>query len=141
MRIPEDVVVTTYRVRVGYIDTDRAQVMHHASYLRYLEFARVEYLRERGIDYRRFELEGKLQLPVVGVNVRYHKPALYDDALEIKTWIGVVNRAKLRFDSCFYREGELLTSAEITLACVRVVEGRLCSMPGFVIELGPPTTK
>ena len=138
MRIPEDVVVTTYRARVGYIDTDRARVMHHAAYLRYLEFARVEYLRERGVDYRRFELEGKLQLPVVGVNVRYHKPALYDDALEIKTWIGQANRAKLRFDSAVYRDGELLTSAEITLACVKAEEGKLCSMPGFVIELGAP---
>lgn len=136
MRIPDAVVVTTYRLRVGYIDTDRAQVMHHAAYLRYLEFARVEYLRERGVDYRRFELEGQLQLPVAAVQVRYHRPALYDDALEIKTWIGVVNRAKLRFDSLFYREGELLTSAEITLACVRTSEGRICSMPEFVIALG-----
>ncbi len=128
--------MTTHRVRVGYIDTDRAQVMHHATYLRYLEFARVEHLRERGIDYRAFELEGKLQLPVVGVNVRYHRPALYDDVLDIKTWVAEVNRAKLRFDSQFFRGTELLTSAEITLACVKAPEGKLCSMPPFVIALG-----
>jgi acyl-CoA thioester hydrolase len=140
MRIPEGVVVTTYRARVGYIDTDRAQVMHHAAYLRYLEFARVEHLRERGIDYRRFELDDKLQLPVVEVSVRYHKPSFYDDALEIKTWVGLVNRAKARFDSLFFRDGELLTSAEITLACVRAPEGKICSMPGFVIDLGASAT-
>jgi acyl-CoA thioester hydrolase len=136
MRIPEGVVVTTYRLRVGYIDTDRATVMHHASYLRYLEFARVEYLRERGLDYRKFELEGKLSMPVVEVNVRYRVPAFYDDALEVKTWVGVVNRAKLRFDSFVYRGEELLTSAEITVACVRLPEGKLCSMPDYVIALG-----
>jgi acyl-CoA thioester hydrolase len=121
---------------VGYIDTDRATVMHHASYLRYLEFARVEYLRERGLDYRKFELEGKLSMPVVEVNVRYRAPAFYDDALEIKTWVGVANRAKLRFDSAVYRGEELLTSAEIAVACVRLPEGKLCSMPDYVIALG-----
>jgi acyl-CoA thioester hydrolase len=136
MRIPEGSVTTTYRFRVGYIDTDRAQVMHHGSYLRYLEFARVEHLRERGLDYRRFEAEGKLSMPVVEVNVRYRGPAFYDDELEIKTWVGVANRAKLRFDSAIYRSGELLTSAEIAVACVRLPEGKLCSMPDYVIKLG-----
>ncbi len=136
MRIPEGSVTTTYRFRVGYIDTDRAQVMHHGSYVRYLEFARVEHLRERGLDYRRFELEGKLSMPVVEVNVRYRGPAWYDDELEIKTWVGVANRAKLRFDSAIYRGDELLTTAEIAVACVRLPEGKLCSMPDYVIKLG-----
>jgi acyl-CoA thioester hydrolase len=136
MRIPEGSVTTTYRFRVGYIDTDRAQVMHHGSYVRYLEFARVEHLRERGLDYRRFEAEGKLSMPVVEVNVRYRGPAFYDDELEIKTWVGVANRAKLRFDSAIYRGGDLLTSAQIAVACVRLPEGKLCSMPDYVIKLG-----
>jgi acyl-CoA thioester hydrolase len=138
MRIPEGSVTTSYRFRVGYIDTDRAQVMHHGSYLRYLEFARVDHLRERGLDYRAFELEGKLSMPVVEVNVRYRLPAWFDDQLEIKTWVGVANRAKLRFDSLVYRGEELLTSAEIAVACVRLPEGKLCSMPDYVIELGRP---
>ena len=47
----------TYAVRVQYLDTDQGGVVHHAAYLRWLEAARVELLRERGIDYRRFELE------------------------------------------------------------------------------------
>ena len=136
MAIPESAKVIEYGLRVGYIDTDRAQVMHHAAYLRYLEFARVEYLRQRGVDYKRFELEGKLQMPVVEVNVRYRLPAFFDDELSIKTWIGVANRAKLRFDSGIYRGTQLLTSAEITLACVRVADSKLCSMPEYVIALG-----
>ena len=136
MRIPEGLVVTTHRLRVGYVDTDRAQVMHHAAYLRYLETARVEYLRERDVDYRRFELEGKLSMPVVEVNVRYKAPAFFDDELEIKTWVGLVNRAKLRFDSYIYRGSELLTKAEIAVACVRTTDSKICSMPDYVIALG-----
>ena len=46
-----------HRVRVQYVDTDQAGVVHHAAYLRYLEAARIELLRARGIDYRQFEIE------------------------------------------------------------------------------------
>src|SRR5262245_31416367 len=126
MRIPEGVIVTTHRVRVGYVDTDRAQVMHHGTYLRYLEAARVEHLRERGIDYRRFELDDKLALPVVEARVRYKLPAYFDDELSIHTWLAIANRAKLRFDSVIKRKDEVLTLAEITLACIRWPEGRIC---------------
>ena len=136
MPIPDGLVVTTHRVRVGYVDTDRAQVMHHAAYLRYFEAARVEHLRERGIDYKRFELEGKLAMPVVEVSVRYRAPVVFDDVLEIKTWVGLANRAKLRFDSYTYRGTELVTTAAIAVACVRLPEAKICSMPDYVIALG-----
>jgi len=136
--IPEGAIVTSHRVRVGYVDTDRAQVVHHGTYLRYLEAARVEYLRERGVDYKRFETDRMLALPVVEANVRYKLPALFDDELEIKTWLAVANRAKARFDSVILRGGELLTLAEITLACIRWPEGKICSMPDYVIALAKP---
>ena len=138
---PGSALITTLELRVGYIDTDRAQVMHHATYLRYLEFARVEHLRQRGLDYRLFELDTKLSLPVVAVNLRYHKPAFFDDRLEIQTWVALANRAKVRFDSQVLRAGELLTSAEVTLACVRMPEGKICSMPQVMISLGPPRAR
>jgi acyl-CoA thioester hydrolase len=138
VRIPEGVFATSLRVRVGYIDTDRGQVMHHSTYLRYLEHARVEHMRERGLDYRSFEDDLQLALPVVEATVRYKLPARFDDELEIKTWVGAVNRAKLRFDSVVLRGAELLTSAEITLCCISGPEQRLRSMPDVLLALGKP---
>lgn len=123
----------THAVRVGYVDTDRAGVVHHSTYLRYLEQARVEYLRERGVDYRRFELEEKKALPVVRVALAYRAPARFDDALVVSTWVGHASRAKVRFDSEVRRGAELLLTGEITLACVVMPEGRICSMPEEVI--------
>jgi acyl-CoA thioester hydrolase len=137
VRIPETVAVTTQRIRVGYVDTDRAQVVHHGTYLRYLETARIEHLREHGIDYRSFEQELKLATPVVEARLRYKASAFFDDVLEIKTWIAVASRAKLRFDSIIQRDDHVLTWAEITLACVRIPEGKICSMPAALIALGP----
>jgi acyl-CoA thioester hydrolase len=138
MKIPEGVYVAAVPVRVGYIDTDRGQIVHHATYLRYLELSRVEYLRERGVDYRRFEQEQALSMPVVEARIRYRSAAQFDDLLTVKTWIAQVNRAKLRFDSGIYRGSELLTTAEITLCCIRSPEQRIVSMPEAIIALGSP---
>ena len=119
-------------VRVQYIDTDQGGVVHHAAYLRFLEAARIELLRSRGIDYRRFELEVGKALPVTEARARYKRPARFDDVLSIETWVGVINRAKIRFDSRVWRNEELLCEAEITCACVLLSEMRVCSMDASI---------
>lgn len=126
--------MTRHRVRVGYVDTDQAGVVHHSTYLRYLEAARVEFLRAHGIDYRTFELEGKSALPVVEVVMRYKQPARFDEELDIETRVGIVSRARLRFDSRILRGADLLTECEITPACARMPEGTLQSMPPELIR-------
>jgi tol-pal system-associated acyl-CoA thioesterase len=110
------------------MDTDQGGVVHHAAYLRYMEAARVELLRARGIDYRRFEQEIGKGLPVAEVRVRYKKPARFDDELSVETTVGELNRAKLRFDYRIWRGDEIVCEAQITCACVLLAEGRLCSM-------------
>lgn len=117
-----------YRVRVQYVDTDQGGVVHHAAYLRFMEQARVELLRERGIDYRRFEMEHRRGLPVAEIRVRYKLPCRFDDELEVECSVGVINRAKLRFDYRVHRGDELTTEAEITCACVDMDRQRICSM-------------
>jgi acyl-CoA thioester hydrolase len=141
IQVPPGLTASVHRVRVGYVDTDQAAVVHHGTYFRYLEHARVELLRERGLDYKRFELDDKLALPVVEANIRYHLSARFDDLLEIHTWIGVANRAKVRFDSLVLREGALLTHAEISLACIRLPEGRICSMPSSLLDLADASVR
>jgi len=136
MRIPEGVYVAKLKVRVGYVDTDRAQVMHHSTYLRYLEAARVEYLRDREYDFRAMELEQGLSLAVVEANVRYKAGARFDDMIELQTWVAVANRAKLRFDTRIVRGEEVLTTAEITVCCIKIPEAKLCSMPAALINFG-----
>jgi acyl-CoA thioester hydrolase len=133
MRIPQDVYVATIALRVGYADTDRAQVVHHSTYLRYLESARVEYLRTRGFDFRAMELTHGLSLAVVEANVRYRAGARFDDMLELRTWVGDASRAKMRFDSLVMRGEEVLTTAQITVCCVKIPEAKLVSMPAELI--------
>lgn len=135
MRVPSELTTSTYRVRVGYADTDQGSVVHHSTYLRYLESARVELMRERGLTYKHLELDQALALPVVEANLRYRQPARFDDVLEITTWIAVAHRAKIRFDSVIRCGATTLTQAELTLACIKLPEGKLCSMPDVILAL------
>lgn len=137
MSIREGSHATSLRVRVGYVDTDQGRVVHHASYLRYLEAARIEHMRASGLDYKSFEFDQKLALPVVEANLRYKLPAHFDDLLVLRTWISSVNRAKVRFDSLILRDDKLLTTASIALCCVKLPEGKLISIPKAIIALGP----
>ena len=117
-----------HRVRVQYVDTDQGGVVHHAAYLRFLEQARVELLRARGIDYRSFERDERTAIPVAEARVRYRRPCFFDDVLEVETWVGLINRAKLRFDYRVWRDDDTVLDAEITCACVNLDRMRICSV-------------
>ena len=123
-----------YRVRVQYVDTDQGGVVHHAAYLRFMEQARVELLRSRGVDYRLFEIETGKAIPVAEVHARYKRPAMFDDLLEVETWVSVCNRAKICFDYRIWRGSELVNEARITCACVLLREKRICSMDARIRE-------
>jgi acyl-CoA thioester hydrolase len=114
---------------VGYADTDQGGVVHHSVYLRYLEAARVEWLRARGVIYRDFELDDEFALPVVEATLRYRRPARFDDDLNIETWVGSMTRATLRYDYAVRRGDELLCDAKILLACVKLPTGTPRSIP------------
>jgi len=70
------------KIRVAFADTDAMGIVHHANYLRYFEVARVEWLREKGLDYKVWQSRGQ-HLPLIESQCRYKKPARFDDVLEV----------------------------------------------------------
>lgn len=124
----------TYPFRVAYIDTDRANVVHHASYLRWLEIARVEALRNMGLDYRHFEEVEGYGLPVASVEVKYGVPLKFDDICEVRTWLTKVGKARLIFHADIYRGSEQsgwdkTTTSVVSVACVSIAKQKLVSLP------------
>ena len=85
-----------YRHRVLYGDTDQMGVVYYATYLRFFEGARNEWIRGLGITYRQIEERG-LMLPVYEAGIHYLKPARYDDLLEIPVQVSHT-RVKIRFE-------------------------------------------
>ena len=75
---------STSQVTVRYAETDMMGIVYHGSYLPWFEIGRTTLLREHGLPYRQLEQQGYF-LPVLEVQVKYHRPALYDDVLTIVT--------------------------------------------------------
>jgi acyl-CoA thioester hydrolase len=98
---------SSLETRVLYADTDQMGVAYHGTFFRWFEAGRANYMRRRGSSYHDVE-HGGLQLPVVEAHADYLKPARYDDVLTIRTWIGELGLAQLRFDYEISKNGEAL---------------------------------
>lgn len=99
------------RVRVRFVETDLMGIVHHSSYLAYMEVGRVEWLRRRGAHYAEWAKRGH-HLAVVEVAVRYRAPARFDDELDVETTLGEVRTASLRFDYRLVRASDCALCAE-----------------------------
>jgi acyl-CoA thioester hydrolase len=111
----------TFPVRVYWEDTDAGGVVYYANYLRFLERARSEWLRTIGIDQAALLRDERLQFVVVEANIRYHRPALFDDSLVVSVQIEELRGASVVFVQEIRRgtaDGELLISASVRAACL-----------------------
>ncbi|HYT90104.1 MAG TPA: thioesterase family protein [Gemmataceae bacterium] len=114
-------------IRVRYAETDRMGLLHHANYLIYFEQGRTELLRSLGLAYRDLEDQGYL-LVLTRVEVRYRRPARYDDLLTLRTTVVRTTLVKIVHRYEVFRDGELLAEGETTLGCVDR-EGRVQPLP------------
>ena len=113
--------VFTIPVRVYWEDTDAGGVVYYASYLKFLERARSEWLRALGIDQVALLRQERLQFVVVEANIRYHRPARFDDELVVSVKLEELRGASVVLGQDIYRargEGDLLISATIRAACL-----------------------
>lgn len=95
----------TSTLRVRYAETDQMGIAWHGNYLAWFEVGRTDFLRAHGLTYR--ELEGAgWRLPVIGVQARFHRSALYDDVLEVRTALLELRGARVRFAYEVFRQGE-----------------------------------
>ena len=84
-------------VRVRYAETDKMSIVYYANYFIYFEIGRVEYMRQRGMDYRQMELEDDAFTVVAEAKCRYRRPARYDDPLRIRTRVTSVKSRVITF--------------------------------------------
>ncbi len=118
-----------HKVRVRYCETDCMGIAHHGSYVAWLEEARTEWMRARGMSYREVEEAGYF-LQVVSMDLRYKSPARYDEELVVVVWETERKRASLTLGYQVLRAGDetLVATGETTLACTDR-EGRVRRLP------------
>ena len=93
---PEVPLRRTAQIRVIYADTDKMGVVYHATYLRFLEHARVEFIRSLGFAYADMERLG-FGLPVIDLAVTYLLPAEYDDLVSVHVGLAKLTPARVNF--------------------------------------------
>jgi len=111
----------TWAVRVYYEDTDLGGVVYYANYLKFLERARSEWLRHLGVSQSRLLEAERLLFAITAVEVRYLKPARFEDELNVTVELDRLRRASMSFRQEIYRGGEgeeLLCTAQVTAACL-----------------------
>lgn len=106
-------------LRVYYEDTDSSGRVYHASYLRFLERGRTEWLRALGFEHKTLAGATGLLFAVRGLQIEYWAPALMDDTLTIETEAIGTRGAIIEFNQRIIRRGELLVDATIRVVTIR----------------------
>jgi len=114
-------------IRVYYEDTDMAGIVYYANYLRYIERARSDWVREMGIDQLAMKAEGVV-FAVRRVEADYLAPARLDDVLTVETRIVAVTGARLVMEQRVLRGPDMIFSAQVTIACLSR-SGRPAKLP------------
>jgi len=126
--------VNETEIRVRYSETDRMGYVYYGNYSSYFEVARVETLRNIGVNYKSLEDEG-VMLPVLEYKIKYYKPAFYDDELVIKAIIEEMPSVRIKFKyQCYNSKKDLLNEAETTLVFVDIKSNKPCEAPQDVLD-------
>lgn len=105
-------------IRVYYEDTDAGGVVYYANYLRFMERARTEWLRELGYEQDELSNGEGIVFAVRRVEVDFLKPARFNDVLAVSAQVVRTGKASLAFAQEIHRGEELLCSAAVRLACI-----------------------
>lgn len=126
---------TTHSIRVRYGETDPMKYVYYGNYAEYFEVARVELFRTLGISYDEIEKRG-IFLPVSEYKIKYLKPGLYDQLLEIHTYFKKIPGVKIEFDYEIYNEDKVkITEASTTLFFLDAKTNKIVRCPDFLLDL------
>lgn len=116
-------------IRVYYEDTDAGGVVFYANYLKFLERARTEWLRELGVNQSELAQTRQRLFVVHSLDMAYRKPAKLDDLLTIHSRITRLGRASIHFAQHAERNGERLAEGNIQICCVDAIHMKTAEIP------------
>ena len=114
-------------LRVYYEDTDFSGFVYHASYLRFLERARTEWLRAIGFEQGELKQADAVAFAVRRIEIDYIRPAKMDDSLSVETRMRRLGGASIDFEQTIMRGVEQLVAAFVAVAMLK--DGRPSRIP------------
>ncbi|WP_299301237.1 tol-pal system-associated acyl-CoA thioesterase [uncultured Litoreibacter sp.] len=106
-----------FSCRVYYEDTDLAGIVYYANYLKFIERARSEWVREIGVDQVSMKAAG-LVFAVRRVEADYLMPAKFDDVIRVETGVQQATASRIVLTQDVSRDADILFKSVVTLVCV-----------------------
>ena len=127
----------TWPVRVYYEDTDAGGVVYYANYLKFLERARTECLRDLGFEQDQLKQEYGIIFAVHSLSIQYLKPAVFNDALTVTADIVTRGRARLTFHQMITKDKDSsgICNAEVVIACLNAASFSPARIPEQIREV------
>jgi acyl-CoA thioester hydrolase len=114
------------KIRVRYGETDQMGYMYYGNYAQFYEVGRVEMLRSLGLTYSGMEQSG-IMMPVLEMNCKYLKPALYDEEIKVKVILEKMPGIRIHFKyELFNEKNELINLGETLLVFINMKTNRPC---------------
>ncbi|MGM0634510.1 MAG: acyl-CoA thioesterase [Bacteroidota bacterium] len=128
-------------IEVRYAETDQMGIVHHGVYPQYFELGRVAWLNQYGMHYSEMEKSG-IMLPVVDLQIKYHKPARFGDLLSVETSLLEKPGVKITFLYEVYnnKAEELLVKGRTTLVFVDAQTRKPMRCPANILDVFGFTT-
>lgn len=124
-----------FKKRVRYGETDQMGYLYYGNYPQYYEIGRVEMLRSLGLTYKAMEEEQGILMPVVTMNIRYVRPAHYDELLTIRTTLRQLPERFITFHMELFNElGKLVNGANVKLCFVDAKSGKTIPAPELLVN-------
>jgi acyl-CoA thioester hydrolase len=118
-----------FPIRVYYEDTDFSGVVYHASYLRFMERGRSEFLRAAGVPHQALlEAEEPAFWVVRRMTIDFLRPARVEETLVVRTKVSELGGARMRLEQAVVRGSEIVAKAEVEV-CVVGRDGKLRRVP------------
>lgn len=127
-------IVSKAELRVRYAETDMMGIAYHGNYLPWFEIGRTALLRDQGLPYAELEKLG-YRLPVLEVNAKFHRPALYDDLLTVETTMKEKPILRIRLHYRIMRGDELLATGSTEHAFLNHQNQPVRPPPVFVARM------
>ena len=118
-----------------YGETDQMGYLYYGNYAQYYEIGRVEMLRASGLTYREMEQERGILMPVVSLQMRFVRPAYYDELLTIRTVLRALPEKFITFEVEIFNENrKLVNGGTVRLCFVEAATGKTVPAPEFLLE-------
>ena len=123
------------QTRVRYGETDQMGYLYYGTYALYYEIGRAEMIRSLGLSYKDMETELGIMMPVMSLQMRFVRPALYDELVTIRATLRELPTSTITFHmELFNEKKKLLNGGSVKLCFVEMATNKTVAPPPYLIE-------